>query len=486
MTTTASEQGSASAREDHSREPMRDYNGQLIQQGFWKRVLPRTLLGRSLMIIVLPVLLVQAISAWVFYDRHYETVTKRLTNALAGDLAIAITLLEDAQSPSEQAEIFRLLQRTASLSLSFHEGAVLLDDSWKPGWSILENRLDNALRSSLHSHRQTGYLYSIDTKSLDDQIKIEIEMDTGVLLALVPSKRLFTTTTYLVTFWMLGTSFFFFGIAVLFMRNQVRPIQRLAQAAEAFGKGHDVSGFKPEGASEVRLASAAFLRMGSRIKRQVENRTAMLAGVSHDLRTPLTRMKLQLALMGDKEGISELKDDVAEMETMIEGYLSFARGDRGEDYSDVSLRLFLEDVVAPFRRSALQEQAALQRDECDKVDLLVQGDALLHIRRNSLKRAISNLIGNARRYADNLSVQANMRAGQVEIIVDDDGPGIPQDKRKDVLKPFFRLEASRNSDTGGQGLGLSITMDIISNHGGELKLEDSPMGGLRARVTLPL
>ena len=159
-------------------------------------------------------------------------------------------------------------------------------------------------------------------------------------LALVPSKRLFTTTTYLVTFWMLGTSFFFFGIAVLFMRNQVRPIQRLAQAAEAFGKGHDVSGFKPEGASEVRLASAAFLRMGSRIKRQVENRTAMLAGVSHDLRTPLTRMKLQLALMGDKEGISELKDDVAEMETMIEGYLSFARGDRGEDYSDVSLRLF--------------------------------------------------------------------------------------------------------------------------------------------------
>lgn len=439
-----------------------------------KQLLPRSLLGRSLLIIVLPILLVQAISVWVFYDRHYETVTKRLTKALASDLALVVTLWTEAKTPSEQAELFRLFQRTAELSLSFHADVRLGNDQhWQPGWSVLDRRLNNALSGSLGQRH-----YRIDTQSLSDQIKVEIETNGGVLLALVPRKRLFTTTTHLVTFWMLASSLFFFAIATLFMRGQVRPIQRLARAADRFGRGQDVSSFKPEGAREVRQAAVAFLRMRARITRQIENRTTLLAGVSHDLRTPLTRMKLELALQQETSDQTALREDIAEMESMIDGYLGFVRGDGGEESRELSLQAFIDATLTPFQRGEHEKITVTLRD----------GEQVLLLQPQAMKRALTNLITNAERVAQRIEIttQKNHTKDHVVITIDDDGPGIPADKRADVLKPFFRLDPSRNRDTGGQGLGLSIAQDIITAQGGTLTLDTSPLGGLRAHVTLPL
>ncbi|WP_419903801.1 ATP-binding protein [Kiloniella sp.] len=444
---------------------------------FLKRYLPKSLLGRSLLIIITPLLLVQAISVWVFYDRHYETVTKRLAQGLAGDIAASILLLQDAESPYEKAHIFQLMQKTADLSLTLHHGIELPPTNWSPGWSVLERRLNQAIHDQIVKNLRKEYRYTIDTVSLIDQVKIQVQIEEGVLLVLVPSKRLFSSTTYLVILWMVGSSVITFGVAFIFMRNQVRPIQRLARAAESFGKGRDVKGFKPEGATEVRQASGAFIRMRSRIKRQVEHRTAMLAGVSHDLRTPLTRMKLQLAMSGDDEDTKNLQADVSDMEKMVEGYLAFARGEGREETASCDISSLLGDLV---------HQLGINNNP---IDLHIEENIEISLRKENFKRAITNLVTNAQRYGDHVMICAKIRSAQLgrllEITVDDDGPGIPEESRIDVLKPFFRLEQSRNQATGGIGLGLSIANDVISNHGGDLSLEEAPGGGLRARVTLP-
>jgi two-component system osmolarity sensor histidine kinase EnvZ len=272
---------------------------------------------------------------------------------------------------------------------------------------------------------------------------------------------------------MVGTSLLLFGIATIFMRNQVRAVRRLAAAVDSFGKGRDVPYFKPQGAAEVRQAAAAFGRMQDRIKSQVGQRTEMLAGVSHDLRTPLTRMKLELA-MAKGEGVAELKEDVADMERMIEGYLAFARGEGSEKTSVTDLVALLEDVVGKLRRDGGQ------------IDLHCAEALSLPLRPMAISRCLTNLIGNAVRYAAHVSVRADRHDDVIDVIVDDDGPGIPPDRRDDAFKAFVRLEGSRNPKTGGVGLGLTIARDVARIHGGDVLLEDSPLGGLRVRLQLPL
>jgi two-component system osmolarity sensor histidine kinase EnvZ len=264
------------------------------------------------------------------------------------------------------------------------------------------------------------------------------------------------------------------GIATVFMRNQVRSVRKLAAAADSFGKGRDVPNFKPEGAVEVRQAAQAFKLMQDRIKRQMRQRTEMLAGVSHDLRTPLTRMKLQLAMLGEVDGRAELEEDVAEMEQMVEGYLAFVRGEGGEASVPTDLASLVEDVVARYRR------------EGREMDLHVEDTLVMTLKPKAMARVLSNLIGNAHRYGGHVWVRVGRRPDAAEVIIDDDGPGIPVESREQVFKPFFRLERSRNLATGGVGLGLTIARDIVRGHGGEVLLEDSPLGGLRARVRLPL
>jgi len=437
-----------------------------------KRILPRSLFGRSVLIIVTPMVLLQVISTWVFYDRHYSNVTKRLAQGLAGDIGAVIQMMIRNPGSVERLQTFRLAQRTMNLTLNFEKGTRLPDvtptESFGPFATILDLRLTKALKEQV----QRPFL--MDTRGLRKQVEIQVQLADGVLQVLAPRSRLFSSTTYIFIMWMVGSSIILFVVALLFMRNQVRPIRRLALAADSFGKGRDVADFKPEGAAEVRQAAAAFLQMRDRIKRQIEQRTEILAGVSHDLRTPLTRMKLQLAMLEQTPEAHNLESDVASMERMVEGYLAFARGEGAEQPRPVEISGLLRDVVGQMRRDG------------GIIDLHVEEAITVPLRPETMRRCMSNLIGNAQRYGAHVSVRAGARDKIIEITVDDDGPGIPPESREDAFKPFFRLESSRNPETGGVGLGLTIARDVARNHGGDLVLEDAPGGGLRARLWLPV
>ena len=437
-----------------------------------KRILPRTLLGRSLLIIVLPLVLMQVISTWVFYDRHYDTITKRLAQGLAGDIATVIQVMIRNPGEVERLQVFHLAQRSMRLDLTFTQDARLPDRTPTGSLNIFTSVLDRKLVLALTEY--VGRPFLIDTRSLEDQVEIQVQLADGVLRAMVPRERLFSSTTYLFIMWMVGSSVVLFGVAVMFMRNQVKPIRRLAHAADSFGKGHDVADFKPEGASEVRQAAAAFIQMRDRIKRQINQRTEFLAGVSHDLRTPLTRMKLQLAMLHDTPETANLESDVAEMEHMVEGYLAFARGEGSEQPRPTEISALLHGVVARMKRDG------------GVIDLHVEEEMTLALQPETMRRCLTNLIANARRYGEHVSVGAGRRGRTVEITVDDDGPGIPPEFREEVFKPFYRLEGSRNPETGGVGLGLTIARDVARNHGGDVALEDAPGGGLRARLWLPV
>lgn len=432
-----------------------------------KPYLPKSLLGRSVLIIVTPLILLQVVSATIFFENHWSKVGRRLALGVAGEIALVIHELRTTDDPTAPNALFDMAHATLQLDVMFKRGAVL-PDTQKLGESILVGQITGALDERIsRPHR-------IDAESQDRFVIIDIQLAEGVLNVVVPKKRLFSTTTYVFVLWMAGTSMLLFGVAVIFMRNQVRPIRRLARAANDFGMGRDSPRFKPEGASEVRRAAVAFIAMRNRIKRHLQQRTDMLAGVSHDLRTPLTRMKLQLAMMGDTDGVGELNTDVSDMEHMLDEYLAFARGEGGEKAVETNLSEMLTEIVTQARRKG------------GAIDLHVEGDILAPVKVNAFKRALTNLVDNSVRHADNISIRLGQRGELVECVIDDDGPGIPANKREEVFKPFFRLDASRNPQTGGVGLGMTIARDAIRSHGGDVALEDAPGGGLRVKVTLPL
>ncbi len=436
----------------------------------FKRVLPRSLLGRSLLIIVIPLVLTQVIATWVFYDRHYEHVTKRLAQGLAGNIAMVVQILgSDPEAARRSGALDQAAGNMWLDEITWRIGDTLPEDLFPTISTVLDRKLLRALSETLI------YPYRIDSKSLKEHIKIEVQLPDRVLQVLVSRDRLFSSTTYIFIIWMVGSSIILFGVATLFMRNQVRPIRRLAHAAESFGKGHDVPEFRPEGAIEVRQAATAFLQMRERIIRNIAQRTEMLAGVSHDLRTPLTRMKLQLAMLGDDTDVVNLQADVSEMEKMVEGYLAFARGEGTEPPAATNLSDLLRDVVAQMDRD----------DSSGPIDLHLEQDLTLALRKESLRRCLTNLISNAKRHGDQVAIRAGHRGRTIEITIDDDGPGIPEKEREAVFKPFYRLDSSRNPETGGTGLGLTIARDVLRSHGGDLSLEDAPGGGLRARLWLP-
>ena len=439
-----------------------------LRMSLIKRVLPRSLLGRSLMIIVTPLIVVQLISTWVFYDRHWESVTRWLANSLAGEIAVVIQHLRDFPAAENRAWILEVAQLNMDLGITLKPGAMLPENRGTPGDSITERLLARALDEMVRRP------YTIDPQSGDKPVEIAIQLPEGVLQVEVPRKRLTSPTTLLFVMWSAGSALVLFVVATIFMRNQVKPIRRLASAAESFGKGRDVAEFRPAGATEVRQAAAAFARMRDRIRRQIKQRTEMLAGVSHDLRTPLTRMKLQLAMMPETPEIRGLRSDVIEMEKMVDEYLAFARGEGTERPTVTSLTALLEEVVQGAARNGTQ------------VTLETDGELIVPVRPNAFKRCITNIVNNAAHYGSTVAVHAVRDGNTIEITVDDDGPGIPADQRDDVFKPFRRLDASRNPETGGVGLGLTIARDIVRGHGGDVQLETAPLGGLRARLSLPV
>ncbi len=437
-------------------------------RAFIKQFLPKSLYGRSLLIIVMPLILLQVVSTWIFYDRHWDTITRRLASSISGDIALIIDEMRRDPSPTRREELFRLARRHMNLEMIWTAGQILPNTAVEYT-GLLDKTLARALRE------RVGKPFRIDTSSFKTEVIIDIQLPNAVLTVIAPGKRLFSSTTYIFILWMVGTSMVLFAVASIFMRNQVRPIRRLAAAVDRFGKGRDVGeDFKIEGASEVRLAATAFNRMRERISRQMRQRTDMLSGVSHDLRTPLTRLNLQLAMLGDSPEIAGLKADVAEMEKMIEGYLTFARGEGDEKPVDSDLGALIADIVAGWKRNGTA------------IDLHLEGELKMPLKPNALHRCIDNLIANAQRYGEHVWVRAGRREEAVEIVVDDDGPGIPIEERENVFRPFYRLDRSRNPETGGTGLGLAIARDIARGHGGDIVLEDSPHGGLRARLRLPL
>ena len=440
-----------------------------------KSVLPRGLLGRSLLILVSPMVLLQLVSAYVFYGTHWDVVTRRLAGSLAGDIGAVIELMRVYPGAENRDIIFATATDTMGMHFTMEEGGILdrtgmLGTDFGIEHDVTGYNLEaNLLGAMAQRVRRPVF---IDARSFVHDVEIKVQLTDGVLDVVASRKRLYSPTTTIFVLWMVGTSLLLLGIATIFMRNQVRSVRRLAYAADSFGKGRDVPNFKPEGAAEVRQAAAAFALMRDRIKRQISQRTEMLAGVSHDLRTPLTRMKLQLAMM-EGEGLAELSEDVADMERMVEGYLAFARGEGNEAVSKTDLAELVADVVGKLRRAG------------GVIDLHCEEELVLPLRPQAIARCLANVIGNAVRYAHHVSVRAGRRGSDAEITVDDDGPGIPPDRREDVFKAFQRLESSRNQATGGVGLGLTIARDMVRGHGGEIFLEDSPLGGLRVRIRLP-
>jgi two-component system, OmpR family, osmolarity sensor histidine kinase EnvZ len=434
---------------------------------WFKRVLPRSLFGRSLLILILPLVLAQSIATWVFYDRHWETVARHLSTSVADDIALTLDSLTIADNEQQRRIVFERAGADTQLHYVFYPGATLGNNLRQTNGSRMEQTLAHAI------DQQVGLPFQIGDDYQGQNILVSIQTGNGVMQVAVPRDRLFTPTTYIFIMWMVGSAVVLFAIASIFMRNQIKSLRRLAMAVDDFGKGRDVPNFKVEGATEVRQTGMAFLRMRDRIQRAITQRTEMLAGVSHDLRTPLTRMRLALELQKNDPRIAELRADVDAMERMIRGYIDFARGEGSEQARPVDLIALIRALVAGLGQAPVPVVTALP-DEC-----------VLPLRPDAMHRCLSNVIANARRYGKHVWVTVVQSKPLVEILVDDDGPGIPPADREAVFRPFFRLDPSRNPETGGTGLGLAIARDVVRAHGGDIALEDSPHSGLRVHIRLP-
>ena len=432
-----------------------------------KRRIPRSLFGRSLLIIVLPIVVMQAAVGWVFFDAQWRTVTRQLSEALAGDVAWDVEAYETDPTPAGLGRIAERAERVQSLSVAFQPGRAV-PVGRRPS---LIPTFDDALRSAVDDKITQSFW--IDATRYPAYVDIRVQVKGGVLRFLAPRERAFSTKGPVFIFWLTLVTVLLTGVAVAFIRNQVRAIERLAAAADAFGRGVDVE-FKPYGAAEVRLAAQAFLDMKNRIQRHIDQRTTLLAAVSHDLRTPLTRLKLEAALAEPGPRVDAIKRDLDDMGHMIDDYLAFARGEDGEAAETVELAPLIEAVAGDARAAGA------------KVSVQAPPGLTGHLRPNAVRRALSNLAMNAAAHAKTVRIGAQItETGALSLCVDDDGPGIPPDLYEEAFRPFSRLDASRNQNRQGVGLGLAIARDMARSHGGDVLLARSDLGGLRAELRLP-
>jgi two-component system osmolarity sensor histidine kinase EnvZ len=435
-------------------------------------LMPKGLYARVIIIIIAPIVLLECVVAFVFMERHYQAVTRRLSEATARDVGAIVDLYRTYPFSDNYSQLIELARDRLNLSLQVLPSGDLPAARPKPFFGLLDRTLSNEIRKQVVSP------FWIDTVGQSRHVEIRIKQEHAVLRLVATRSQTFASNSHIFLLWMGGSSVFLLTIAVLFMRNQIRPILRLAEAAEDLGRGRPISDeMKPRGAREVRQAAQAFLEMRERILQHVEQRTTMLAGVSHDLRTVLTRFKLELAMLGDSAEIEDLKSDVNEMQHMLEDYLAFARGDGGEEAKPTNIRELLEEVCAETRHLGTPISLELQHRRRDLV---------MPLKRQAFKRAVINLLTNAARMGDNVVVSAASERKSLRVEVNDDGPGLKLEERTEVFKPFYRLDHARNQADGNTGLGLAIALDIVRGHGGEIVLDDSPMGGLRAIIRIPL
>ncbi len=431
------------------------------------RVMPKGLFTRALLIIVAPIFILQSVLAFVFMERHYELVSRRMSDAVVREIAAIVYVLEHYPQDEGHEKIQEMASKALGLAMTLMPLEPLPAPTPKPYFDVIDKELSRAISDRI------GKPYWIDTVGRSSFVEIRIQLQDSILRIFARRSQTYASNSHIFLVWMISTSMVLVLIAVLFLRNQIKPIVRLANAAESFGKGRPIGRFHASGAREVRQAAQAFIEMRRRIERQIDQRTTMLAGVSHDLRTILTRLRLQLALLGDTPESEGMRKDVNEMSTMLEDYLAFARGDGDEATSTTDMALMLEELEEEAEISGIDITAAFE------------GPSEIELRRLAIKRCLSNLVTNGAKYGKRVEVRGRMENGWLTILIDDDGPGIPEDQRELAFKAFHRLDLARNQDEPGSGLGLAIARDIARGHGGNLFLEDSPLGGLRARVRIP-
>ena len=435
----------------------------------WLRsVMPHGLYARALLIVIMPLVVLQSIVAFLFVERQSSVVNFYLSSAVTREIATLIDVYKTFPPGANRAQLRRIAQDRLGLVVDFLPVTDLPPPGPKPFFSSLDQELSNEIR------KQIGLPFWIDTVGRSSIVEIRIKLDDTIMRVFAPRADAYSSNSLAFMMWMVLTSVVVLTIAILFLRNQIKPIVRLADAAEAFGKGREAPNFRPRGAREVRRAAAAFLEMKIRIERSIEQRTTMLAGVSHDLRTVLTRFKLELALLGDSPEVEAIKKDVDEMAAMLEAYLAFARGDTGEQSAPTDISGLLEELRLDTERHGHRATVAFH------------GPPEVTVRPAAFKRCLANLVSNAARFASTVAITGHRDHRWLTVTVDDDGPGIPQQMREDVFKPFLRLDDARNQDEGGTGLGLAIARDIARSHGGDITLGSSPMGGLRATVKVPV
>ncbi len=435
---------------------------------WFKAFLPKGLYARALLIIIVPMVLLQSVVAFVFMERHWNLVTRHLSAAVVGDIAALAEIAKVYPQENDYVRLKKIAQDRLGLTVDFLPLTEMPPPGPKPFFSLLDQALSVELR------KQIGRPFWIDTVGRSSLVEVRIQLDNAVMRVFARRSAAYASNSEIFLLWMVGTSLVLLAVAIGFLRNQIRPILRLADAAESFGKGRDAPDFKPRGAREVRRAAQAFIEMKTRVERAIEQRTAMLAGVSHDLRTVLTRFKLELALLGDSPEVEAMKKTWTRLARMLEAYLAFARGDTGEQSAPTDMSDFLDELKADADRNG------------HRTNVVFHGYPIVTVKPAAFKRCIANLVSNAARFAKTIEITGHRDHRYLTVTVDDDGPGIPAGMREEVFKPFLRLDDARNQDEGGTGLGLAIARDIARSHGGDITLDGSPLGGLRARVRVPV
>lgn len=429
--------------------------------------LPKGLYWRTILIILVPAALLQLLVTVVFLDDHWRFTSKRMSQGVAGDIAAVIELYERAPTPDNFLAVRDLAQRRLNLDIAIDPRGAVEIAKCSPVRASIDGYMEDALRD--HLNRPVWY----DASCPGRTVTIRAPIAEGVLVVAARRDRVQARSGPLFVIWIMGATAFLAIVSILFIRNQVRPIETLADAMEEFGRGVDRGMFKARGAREVRRATHAFFDMKNRIKRHIDQRAQLLAGVSHDLRTPITRLKLQFAMMPPSEDLALAKGDLADMEATLEAYLAFAKGQFSEEPARIDVRALVEEATFEASRGG------------GDVALAPGAPLLAEVRARAVKRAVMNLVDNAVAHADVVRVSADADGAGAVITVDDNGPGIAEELYEDAFRPFSRLDETRTRNAKGVGLGLAIARDVARGHGGDVKLSKSPLGGLRATLRLP-
>jgi len=430
-----------------------------------KKIFPSGLYTRSLIIIIAPIVILQAILTFVFLERHWQLVTKKLSSSVVSEIG----MMMDMQKKNDLIEISSNAKKFYDINLRLLTNQRIDNDSRLPA-NLVEKTLSQELQKNLDNK------YSIEDIPEEKKVIINIEVENGILEFVIPRRNVYATNSHIFLVWMVISSILILSIAILFLRQQIKPIEKLAKAAESFGIGRKIKNFKPTGATEVRKAADAYIKMQERIEKFLEQRTLMLAGVSHDLRTPLTRIKLQLEMYSNQKGNTELLKDVNEMQYMLETYLDFSQTVSSEEDTEVDLKELIDNIISTSNEKS--KIISLKPTNLKNIKYICKKIAL--------KRCVINLINNAKAFGDEVLITLNESNKEITITIEDNGPGIPKKDYEKALRPFQRLDSSRNQNIAGSGLGLSISQEIMNSIGGNIKLSKSKLGGLKVIMALPL